>query len=113
MGAGGCFQTGVSTMKRLALLALSATLFVLAMGPRTVTAQTTCSCPWQVQQGDHTSIDCTWGRSGNENNLRSFAYWACGNRTPCTAVYTHLSCEPSSANPGMWVESGLLNYKCC
>jgi hypothetical protein len=98
-------------MKKLALLALSATLFILAAGPRTVTAQTTCSCPWQVQQGDTTAFDCNWGRTNNESNLKSFAYWACGNHAPCTTTYTHLSCQPDGN--GYWVESGLLNYKCC
>ena len=99
-------------MKRLILLALCTTLCVLALGPRTVTAQSTCSCPWQVVQGDNTAFDCNWGRTNNENNLKSYAYWTCGH-TPCTTVYTHLSCSPDPNNPGMVIESGLLNFKCC
>lgn len=99
-------------MKRLAFLALSLLLFSFAMPPASVDAQT-CSCPWQVMQGGNTASDCATAHSMMQTNLRSFAYFACGNRPLCTSVYTPLSCGPSSTTPG-WVDAeGLLNYKCC
>jgi hypothetical protein len=98
-------------MRKLALLALSSVLFILATNPRTVTAQTTCSCPWQVTQGDNSGFySCEKAHSFNETNLKSYAAWLCG-RTPCATAYTPLSC--STRSDGYNTASGLLNYKCC
>jgi len=98
-------------MKRLVLLALPALLVTFALMPASVGAQSTCSCPWQVVQGDNSgSTDCATAQRFNENNLKSYAYWSCGH-TPCTTVYTHLSCSIDGS--GTATETGLLNYKCC
>lgn len=102
----------VLPVKKMILLALASVLVTSAMVPVTVGAQT-CSCPWQVVQGDNTGlgVDCATVERNNRNNLNSYAYWMCGNRTPCTTVYTHLSCTTDAQ--GYTTESGLLNYKCC
>lgn len=99
-------------MKRLVLLSLSVLLFTFAMSPVSVDAQTSCSCPWQVVQGDNSGAsDCAYAHTLNHNNLKSYAYWMCG-RTPCTTVYTPLSCTTNDPYSSV-TASGLLNYKCC
>jgi hypothetical protein len=100
-------------MKRLVLLALSVLLVTFAMAPVSVDAQTTCSCPWQVNQGSNSGAsDCASGHGYNERNLKSYAFWMCGNHTPCTTVYTPLSCTTNDPYTDV-TATGLLNYKCC
>lgn len=98
-------------MKRLALLSLSLLLLALALPSASVEAQT-CSCPWQVGQGTNTGAStCEMGHQYNYNNMRSWAYWQCGNQTPCTTVYTPLSCTTDGSSTVS--ATGLINYKCC
>lgn len=99
-------------MKRLVLLALLSLVVTLAMAPTSVDAQSTCSCPWQVLQGSNSgAMDCTYGHTLNQNNLKSYAAYLCGNPL-CTSVYTPLSCTTNDPYTDV-TASGLLNYRCC
>lgn len=99
-------------MKRFRMLSLAPALFMAALLPLSVDAQSSCSCPWQVVQGEHTGIiSCTFAHETNARNLKSYTYWTCNNTTACTTVYTPLSC--TDQGNGSFVVTGLMNFKCC
>lgn len=98
-------------MKRSRMLSLVPALFMAALLPLSVDAQSSCTAPWQVVEGEFTGFaDCANAHDINARNLKSYTYWTCNNTPACTTVYTPISC--TSTSNGNTVVKGLMNFKC-